>query len=259
MIRIDERRCTGCGLCASECIYGSLSIDGYAQFAGECMQCGHCEAICPAGAIRLDAPGYAYPAASIAGGDGADALLGFMERRRSVRQFTDEPVYPVQIAMLLEAGRYSPTASNRQRLGFIVLQERLPELRALAARELHADIERQSQSLSRALIQRIYDASLRGEDRLFFGAKAVIAIVDDAGRDIDGALAASRMELLANALGLGALINGIFVRAAKASGAINAALGIGEGRHIVTTLALGHPAVSFQRIPPRKAADVTWL
>ncbi|MGH8928343.1 MAG: nitroreductase family protein, partial [Acidimicrobiia bacterium] len=44
--------------------------------------------------------------------------------RRNVRHFTDSPVEPAHLQKILEAGRRSPSASNRQPWDFVVVQER---------------------------------------------------------------------------------------------------------------------------------------
>ncbi len=50
--------------------------------------------------------------------------------RRNVRQYTDESVEPADLERVLEAGRRSPSASNRQKWDFVVVtdRERLAEL-----------------------------------------------------------------------------------------------------------------------------------
>jgi len=44
-------------------------------------------------------------------------------KRRSVRAFTDTPVYTHQIERIVEAGRRAPSAKNRQAWRFIVIQD----------------------------------------------------------------------------------------------------------------------------------------
>lgn len=70
IIRIDEERCTGCGLCAGACHEGAIAMEnGKAKLAKEhyCDGLGDCLPVCPAGAITFEereAP--AYDAAAVA-------------------------------------------------------------------------------------------------------------------------------------------------------------------------------------------------
>ena len=41
--------------------------------------------------------------------------------RRSIRQFTDEPIDKKALARLLDAARWAPTASNQQRWRFVAV------------------------------------------------------------------------------------------------------------------------------------------
>ena len=57
-IRINEEKCTGCGLCVSVCMDFSLKIESQKARTTEhplfgCIGCGHCMAICPADAIKI--------------------------------------------------------------------------------------------------------------------------------------------------------------------------------------------------------------
>ena len=70
IIKIDEDKCTGCGLCAEACHEGAIVMEnGKAKLAREdyCDGLGDCLPACPTGAIRFEereAP--AYDAAAVA-------------------------------------------------------------------------------------------------------------------------------------------------------------------------------------------------
>jgi len=70
MIKIDEEKCNGCGLCAEACHEGAIGmIDGKAKLLREdyCDGLGNCLPVCPTGAISFemrDAPAFNEAAAN---------------------------------------------------------------------------------------------------------------------------------------------------------------------------------------------------
>jgi len=51
-------------------------------------------------------------------------LLDFLKDRRSIRSFEDKPIPDEEIDMILEAGRWTPSASNKQPWEFIVVKNK---------------------------------------------------------------------------------------------------------------------------------------
>jgi dihydroorotate dehydrogenase (fumarate) len=54
-VRIDSRRCVGCGACVGSCPYDALAVKAKKAVVDSvlCDNCGLCASICPADAIRL--------------------------------------------------------------------------------------------------------------------------------------------------------------------------------------------------------------
>ena len=52
-IRVDEKKCTSCGICEIKCPYQAISIDKTAKINFFCTLCGDCIAICPHNAISI--------------------------------------------------------------------------------------------------------------------------------------------------------------------------------------------------------------
>ncbi len=63
-----------------------------------------------------------------------EKMLNFLKERRSIRAFQERMISDEEIKMILEAGRWAPSASNRQAWKFIVVKnkEKINELSKIA-------------------------------------------------------------------------------------------------------------------------------
>lgn len=90
--------------------------DGKAVYTPECIQCGHCVAVCPRKAVSIpkydmeDVEEYDKETFTV----DPDHFLHAVKFRRSIRNYRNEPVLKDVMERILEAGRYTPTAKNRQ-------------------------------------------------------------------------------------------------------------------------------------------------
>jgi nitroreductase/Pyruvate/2-oxoacid:ferredoxin oxidoreductase delta subunit len=272
MFTVNKKKCVGCGKCVRDCFTNDIEMaDKKAHIKNEaCIKCGHCIAICPEDAVSTDEYEMKelidYSKKNFEIDD--DNLLNFMKFRRSIRRFKDKDVSTKKISKVIEAGRFSPTASNLQKVSYIVVKEGIRELTSLALESLKkkgelilGDEQQQDPVMKRYAASWIkmheqFQSDPKKGDRIFFNAPAVIVVT--ANSDIDGALASSRMELMANALGLGNLFSGFFVRASRDNKEILDFLEVKEGQHVVTCMVIGYPDVDYKRTVPRKSADITW-
>lgn len=74
-LRIDEAKCTGCGMCLDVCPHEVLKMNGKCVQVADrdaCMECGACRRNCPKGAIFVEA-GVGCAAAVINGMLGRDS------------------------------------------------------------------------------------------------------------------------------------------------------------------------------------------
>lgn len=245
-ISINEEKCIGCSLCVKDCPGNCLYIESgkaHARADG-CIECGHCYAICPEGAVKMNAYDCPEEAAVPMTEIPADTLLAAMRSRRSVRHFTERSVEPEKIEMILEAGRYSPTGSNRQDVSYVILGSRQKEAEAICV-----ELFRKGTSLPSRIES--FAERIKIDDNFFFkGAPLVILVTARSG--VNAGLASSYMEIMAESLGLGVLYSGFFVLCTKLSRKLRKLIGIPMGSKVVTCMVIGYPAVKYQRIVPRK-------
>ena len=252
IVSIDESLCKLCGKCREDCPDGALiKKDNVIKHTGRfCVKCGHCVAICPEKAVSIS--GYEDPPEEIDPDSSVDpdALLAQIKARRSTRQFLNKHVSPEDIAKIIEAGRYTPTGGNKQGVSYVVIRETLAACEKVAISRLR--LLKPLLSLFRPYLRRI-----KIDDRfLFKGAPVVIVIVSE--NKLDGALAASTMELMARSLGLGALYSGFFTSALQKSKKLKRMLSIAPWERVVATLVIGHPDVQYHRTAQRERAFVIY-
>lgn len=249
-ITIDPERCIGCGLCRDDCPSANLAVEGTqaSPLTQSCIMCAHCVAICPTNAVSIS--GFDDVSRPVSGTEALDPdqLLAAIGARRSMRRFDGRPVPDESLAQIIEAGRLTPTAKNAQDVSYVVLRERLAPCEATAVRLFRRVLP----------IARLVDQTARrtevGQDFFFKGAPVAIVVVSK--DKVSAALAASNMELMAQACGLGVLYSGFFAMAANLSGALRRQLGLARGQKVVTTLVLGYPAVTYRRTAPKEPAVI---
>ncbi|WP_023973807.1 nitroreductase family protein [Clostridium beijerinckii] len=250
-VKIDIEKCVGCGKCIKDCPEYNIVMENKKAKINKttCLKCGHCIAICPRNAITI--PEYNSKEilpVSIEDKLNSDQLLKVIKSGRSVRQFKDIPVEIEKIQQIIEAGRYTATASNAQDVSYIVITEK------------NNEIEREALKLLRILKRPlgIFISILRSitiDDNFFFKrAPAVIVIISN--NKVNGSLAASNMELMAEALGFGTFYSGFFTAVVNKSLKIRRLLNMKKSQKAVTTLVIGYPDVTYLRTVPRKKAIV---
>jgi nitroreductase len=152
-------------------------------------------------------------------------LIQFLRRLRQVRDFTPEPVSEAALADILEVGRWSGSASNRQPVEIVVVRD-------LAAR----------QKLT--------------EGGSSFAAKAAVSLVivtpgDPARLELetfdDGRLS-ERLLLAAAAHGLG---SGVTTLKGEGPDAAKKMLGIPAERRVRTVVNIGHPDKAAIQAKPK--------
>lgn len=129
-IQINYDKCTVCGKCVDVCKDFSLRITENKLVVSDhplfgCMGCGHCMAACPSGAIEITgreispADIFTLPDSSVA--CGYEQFSALLERRRSIREFSDKGVDADIIEMILSAARMSPMGLPPSDVNVLVL------------------------------------------------------------------------------------------------------------------------------------------
>ena len=258
MVDINPTLCTGCGLCASNCaVHAIVLSDGGTYRCNKtwCFACGQCVALCPTGAPSMPALEDPIPYDSGTFDLNPETLLNAMRFRRSIRKFTGEKVSRRELELLLDAGRCAPTSTNSQTVGFTVLDREFEAVRP----KIWKAFARHAKEKGRKLLLRRYENYLahpEEPDTLFYGGNQMIAVTSE--RPVDGGLALANMELMAHALGLGALYCGFAARAIDSDPELREYFGITEQRKLESCLIVGHTDLRFQRTAPRNPARVEW-
>jgi len=164
-----------------------------------------------------------------------EALLALLRSRRSIRRYRPEPVPEEMLQQILEAGRWAPSASNRQPWALIVVRD--PEVRRKVAQNAAYYFVRWAH---------VEDAPL------------LIVLCGDARNAIyrqflheDVALAGCQMMLQAAALGLGTCWVGGLDRKAIAD-----ILRLPEHMEVIGLLSVGFPDEAPPPPPRKELAEI---
>lgn len=260
MVSIDKNKCIGCGLCVKDCFFQVIGLkDGKAEISAECFNCGHCVAICPADAVTMSD----YPMEDVREYDETckldpENLLHFMQFRRSIRQFKKESVPMQALENILEAGRYTPTAANRQDVSYIMVRENLEEFRKIVWDGLGERLAKGIPDPYAYRMQLFYDAYKQDpkKDFLFCGADTCMLVLSDL--PVNGTLAMTSMELMAQAQGIGVLYSGFLQRIILDTPKALEFLGLDGTKTLGTVMLFGIPDVTYRRTAPRKKVNVAW-
>ena len=269
---INKETCVACGLCVKDCSRKAIElVNSKAEVnLALCNECGHCLAICPENSFSMPQ----YDKTEIVEVDedrlnlDPDDFLYFQKCRRSMRQFKKQDIERDKLNRIIEAGRYAPTASNRQLNRFIVIKDKINEVRELAIKTLYDAANdpnfdaKGGPDYRNSWIQMYNNYKEKNIDSLFFNAPEIIVIVseDKAGfAEVNGGIAASRMELQANSLGLGVCYIGFLGRAVQFNSKIKELLGMKHDEEFILSFVLGYPKVKYKRSVNRATSDVRFI
>jgi nitroreductase len=151
-------------------------------------------------------------------------LIDLLRTRRSLRRFTDQPVEPEKLALLLEAALRSPSSKGNNPWEFIVVTDR-ERIKALSVAKAH------------------------GASFLVNAPLVIVVCADPAKSDVwveDAAIATTLIHLEAADLGLGSCWVQLRLReredGTSSQEYMSGLLGLPEGMKVLAMVGIGHPS-----------------
>lgn len=204
-----------------------------------------------------------------------DATMKVIQDRRSIRNYTAEPVSDQDLDMILEAGRQAPSGENAQPWRFIIVKDaetrkRLGTLagggsgRRFTAEFVTKKMQERFSSLQDEAKKRAAFEKLTSGRVSAFLADAPVNIVVCGKKDVwdmpyDTSAAIENMLLMVTALGLGAcwvIAPCIDIRDEER---VKALLGMPEGFKAVSIISVGHPTRPHRPRPRIPIEDLVFL
>ena len=282
---VNTKACMGCSRCVSVCPSFVLEMaeDKSAVVRGEwCIGCGHCGAVCATEAIDREGSCFeTHPQEGEAPATPPETLKLLLRERRSVRNYTGDPVPEEMLNKILDVGRYAPTGSNSQNVHYVVLTlpDRIAELQGMTTNfydQIFSRVRGWSGMLLVSLIagrktaeylhqslpkaEYAKEQMKQGKDRLFYHAPVVMlahAETWDTSSSFNCSVALYHCSLMAHTLGLGCCFNGFLVNAVNHAPKIKRKLGIPTDHQCYSAMTLGFPDMKYLRLVHRCPPNVT--
>jgi len=271
-VTIDSEKCNKDGICVMACPTSVIQMSTPDEvptpspdFESYCLKCGHCIAVCPTGAFSLNwlSPDQCSPIhKELALSE--QQTEQFLRRRRSIRNYKDQPVEREKLAKLLEIACYAPSAKNNQPWHWTVVEDPAQTQRfaGMVIDWMRSVIQQYPEQAELRGLPRVVSAWEAGVERICRGAPHVIVVHGDKTYGFgaeDGALALSYLELYAPAIGLGSCWGGYFYSAVNAYPPLFEALGLPADHRAFGAVMVGYPKLKYQRLPLRNKPRVTYL
>lgn len=294
MIRINQETCKSCGICGHVCprhVLETLDQNGKkvtmvsSERSALCMVCGQCAAVCPTGSIHIE--GFIAEdfrpvgALDIAEHD----LLTLMEQRRSVRRYKNKSVPREELDRIIEGAHRAPTGTGRASTGIIVIDDRdmLGRFSEIAY-DFYEKLGRNLKNpIARFFIKKNAGAQMLGtlENFVMPGMKWYIRWYregksDEILRDCPALMlfhspvsepmgkenciiAAFHAIFMAETIGIGTCFNDLIPPACNRVKEIRNLIALPPDREVYASLTLGYPKYKYQKVIPRRLAEVRYL
>jgi len=268
-ILVAQDLCTRCGICSDVCPMAIVTPADENTLpvvtdavAGMCIQCGHCEVSCPSEALLLNVrPDEKAPLPAGAGTISPENMAFYLKKRRSVREFTTDPVPKEKILEVLDIARYAASGSNGQPVEWLVVHDpkRVRKIAGLTI-EWMKTLQNTNHPMS-GYIPMLIGAWAAGQDVICRDAPHLLfAHIPDGNpiASVDAIIALTHFDVAAPAFGIGTCWAGFVAMATISYEPLQKELGIPAGRKSAYVMMFGHPQYEIYGIPRRKPLEVTW-
>jgi nitroreductase/NAD-dependent dihydropyrimidine dehydrogenase PreA subunit len=269
LFMVDMQKCTRDGLCVAECPLHILELNEGSPVPTptpdaeeRCIRCGHCVAVCPHGAFSLAVmqPSDCPPVGETLAFEPAEQ---FLRSRRSIRVYQKKPVEREKLVKLIEAARYSPTGTNSQRVGWLVISspESVKQLAGMVIDMLRYMVANQHPMTAKYHLGEMIQAWESDIDGICRGAPALV--VAHAPKDyplatVDCTSALAYLDLAAPSLGLGTCWAGFLMLAMAQWPPLLQAIPLPEGHAAFGAMMIGYPQFKYHRLPLRNPPEIIW-
>lgn len=256
--KIDESKCTRCGLCAKDCLVGIIDMNDIPTIKSDkessCIKCQHCMTICPTGALSIWDKDPANSLKNSGNLPDSKMLSEMIKTRRSIRNYKQETLDNKLIRELLKTASYAPTGHNKNGVHFMVIDD--SETMQMFKESVYNSIKKLGEAGAlKPPMDYIYewqkDWVETGVDRLFWNAPHLLiatAPSNDTSPVQDALIALSYFELLANSNGIGTLWDG-YVKwiINDLDSSLRKIIGIPDDHEVGFVMLFGKPAIKYPR------------
>lgn len=267
VINIDYKKCTQCGICVEICplkIYAKNSlvqpclIDARKNM---CIECGQCEAFCPTHAIQLNNVDIFIKNIINTNCDSTE-LGSYFVKRRSIRNYSTEPVDKNIIENILNITAYAPTAMNMQPVHWLIIHnsEKVKKIAKFTIDWMREVVKSDDRGYLKSYMLPLIKSYDKGKDPICRGAPHLLIAHAQANNPrayTDCVIALTWFELLAPSFDLGACWAG-FVKSASEYPQLVKELDLPDNHIFQHALMIGHPKYKIHNIPSRIKPRVIW-
>src|SRR5208283_4955901 len=267
-IFVDQDLCTRCGICSTVCRASIIDPPDENNLpmvqdinTDKCIRCGHCKVFCPTYALQNIRAGKEMPLPADAGFIPPGDLEIYLKKRRSVRNFTNDPVPKEKIEQVLDIARYAASIRNSQPVQWLIVRDpnmvhRLAELTI----DWMMTLKNSGHPLSGYASSSIA-AWEAGQDSICNGSPHLVIahIPEDAPYAIVNAIISlTHFDIAAPAFGIGTCWAGILSAAVDEYEPLQKALKLPAGRKYAYSILFGYHQYKSYGIPSRNPVQVTY-
>lgn len=228
-----------------------------------CIKCGHCEAFCPSKALLLNVrPEEKINLPEGAGDIPSKEIAYYLQKRRSVRHFSADPVSRDRILQILDVARYAASGGNGQPVQWLVVHDS-EKVKRIAAHTIEwmKSLRNTNHPMS-GYVPVLISAWEEGRDVICRGAPHLLFAhipEDNPVAPIDAIIALTHFDVAAPAFGVGTCWAGFVAMAAAFFEPLKKELDLPDGRKVAYAMMFGHPKYRIHAIPRRNPLHVKWL